>query len=243
MAEKYGFFDAIVTNGVADRAYTADDINEIFSGVLSNGVVRNYTNALSVSSGSGMSVNVNTGKAIVNNHWYVNESVKNVTINTAHPTLNRYTRIIVRFTQASRTIGIVAVDGTPAATPVEPSLTQTDDVYEIPLALVYVGAGVTSITSNNITDNRSYVAGLTDPTPLNFRMYNYTQENAGGQTNFDLPVSYNYTPDTKLMVYNNGLLCQESEYTIQINEVEGNYMVVFPTARVLGTEMSFIMLN
>lgn len=245
MAQKYGFFNAVISNGKADRIYNADDINTFFEGILSDGVYKAVDNALLVEAGaSGLTVKVNTGKALVNQHWYINDTIVTLTLNSAHATLNRCTRIVVRYNKANRVIELATVDSSNAEIPVEPKLTQNENVYEIPLATIYVKAGATSITADNITDKRTYVAGLVDPTPLNYRRYDYTvTDYTAGQSYFDIPLSYNLTLNTLLQVYVNGLLCQPSEYYLMVNEVEGNYMVVFNEKKALNSELSFIMIN
>lgn len=245
MAQKYGFFNAVMTDGKADRIYNADDINTFFEGVLSDGVYKAVNNALLVEAGaSGLTVKVNTGKALVKQHWYINDAIVTLTINSAHATLNRYTSVVIRYNKANRVIELATVDGANASTPVAPPLTQTEDVYEIVLANIYVKAGATSIASGDITDKRTYVAGLVDPTPLNYRRYDYTvTDYTAGQSYFDIPLSYNLTINTLLQVYVNGLLCQPSEYYLMVNEVEGNYMVVFNEKKALNSDLSFIMIN
>ena len=54
----------------------------------------------------------------------------------------------------SRNIQIAVVSGTPAGTPVAPSLTRTSDIYELGIADVLVPTAATSIIANNIIDTR-----------------------------------------------------------------------------------------
>lgn len=244
MAQRYGFFNAVMENGKADRTYKADDINDFFKGILSDGVFKLLDNALLVELGTGLSVNVNTGKALVAQHWYYNDTIVNLPINSAHPTFKRYTTIVLRYDKSRRNITLATVDGTPTETPVAPALTQTEDIYELALANVLVVAGATELTADNITDVRTYVAGLVDPVELGYRRYDYTvTDYEAGQSYFDIPLSYNLTLNTVLQVYCNGLLCMPSEYSLMVNEIEGNYMVVFNTKRAKGSELSFIMFN
>ena len=55
------------------------------------------------------------------------------------------------------------VQGTPAASPTAPALTQNAETYEMPLADIYVGAGVTSILAANISDRRYDIGHLYEP--------------------------------------------------------------------------------
>jgi len=244
MAQKYGFFTAQKINGVADRLYTADDFNAFFKGILSDGVYRLSDNALIVETGTrGLSVAVNTGRALVKQHWYTNDAIVTLTLNTAHATLNRYTTIAVRYDKTNRVIELVTVDGSNAETPTPATLTQTDDIYELGLATVYVKAGATSVTANDITDIRTYVSGLVDPVPLNYRRWTYTVTDYETQKYFDVPLSYNLTLNTSLQVFSDGLLCDSSMYKLQINEVEGNYMIVFNEPRIKGAVIEAILIN
>lgn len=244
MAQRYGFFNAIIENGKADRIYNADDVNDFFKGLLSDGIFKEVGNALRVESGEDFSVNVNTGKALVAQHWYYNDNIVNLKITPAHITYNRYTTVILRCDKSKRSITLTTLDGTVSDAPVPPTLTQNENIYEIAIANILVVTGATVISANDITDMRSYVSGLVDPTPLKYRRYDYTvTDYEDGQSYFDIPLSYNLTLDTVLQVYSNGLMCMPSEYSLMVNEVEGNYMVVFNTKRTKGSELSFIMIN
>lgn len=243
MAEKSGFFDAIVTNGVADRVYSADDINQIFDGLLSDGVFRLYQNALQVTAGDGLRVNVNTGKAIVNKHWYINTTVKNVAISTAHATLDRYSSVVLRYSRTNRSVILDVINAEPSSSPALPVLTKNNDVHEIRLANVLVKAGVTSLSDTDITDARQYAGGLVDSPALAYRRYTLKVTDHDIQRYFDIPDTYNLTVNTYLSVYADGVLCSESDYSLMINEVEGNMMVVFTTGKPINTVMEFIMIN
>lgn len=242
--EKYGFFDAIVNNGTPDRVYCSDDVNNIFKGMLSDGVFRMYENALNVVVADGLSINIETGKALVKGHWYINTTVLNLIITTAHATLPRISSIVLRYSRLDRVVKIATVDGIPSVAPLAPDLTQNNDIYELRLYDVYIEAGATGLSNTNITDSRTYAKGIVDTPTINYRRYDTVQTKyASGQCYFEIPASYNFTPATILQVYSNGLLCQQTDYTIQVNEVQGTYIIVFNVARELNTQLSFIMIN
>nr|DAJ81914.1 MAG TPA: Receptor Binding Protein [Caudoviricetes sp.] len=242
MAEKSGFFDAKMTSGEPDRIYSADDINNIFAGLLSDGVFRYYKNALLVSPAAGLSVNVDTGKAIVNNHWYINTTIKPLELSTAHATMPRYSSVVIRYTRSDRSVALAVVDGDPANTPNVPELMQTDDIYEIRLADILVEAGAMSIT-DKVTDRRSYCSGIVDSPEVDYRRYEYVVSSAAGETTIEVPGSYKLTINSNLKVYCNGLLCNSSEYTLLPNESTGNYMVVFNSAKYKGAELVFVIID
>lgn len=150
MAVTYGFFNSI--NG--DRTYNANQMSKYFEGLVSDGVYESVGGALQVLAGSGMMVNVQTGRMIINSKWLNNDAVIPLTITAAHATLNRYTAIVARLDIANREMLITTKDGTPATSPVKPTMANTASTVEKCLAYVYVGKGVTSITQANITDTR-----------------------------------------------------------------------------------------
>ena len=242
MAEKYGFFDAVMTNGTPDRIYSANDLNDIFKGILSDGVFRLYDGALKVTANSGLSVNIDTGKAIVKGHWYLNTTIKSMTLITAHATLNRYSSVVLRYSRSDRSVTLAIIDGEPASSPVVPNLTQNNDTYELKLADILVNAGATELTDDDITDGRTYAGGIVDAPAMYYRRYT---ETIGSSTRryFDIPDSYNLTTNTLLQVYSGGKLCASDEYYLQINEVEGNMMVVFNEAQASGNVIDIIMIN
>lgn len=148
---KYGFFNSV--NG--DRVYNAESFNDFFEGLISsNGVFEGVRGSFIVSAGTGLNISVATGKAIVNNHWVVNDAIEIVALDTAHGVLNRWDMIGLIWNSTDRTVTLRKTTGTPASTPVKPSPVRTTTEHEIVLAYVYVGAGVTSVTNADITDTR-----------------------------------------------------------------------------------------
>lgn len=151
MAVTYGFFNSVGN----DRLYNADQMSEYFDGLVSNGVYESVGNALQVLADSGMTVKVQTGRAIINCKWLNSDAVESIQITAAHAILNRYTAIVVRLDIGNRLMQIATVDGTPASTPAYPPITNSTTIKELCLAMVYVAAGATTITQANITDMRA----------------------------------------------------------------------------------------
>ena len=157
MALEYGFFNAVKqTDGTYDRVYNAEQMSRYFNGLVSPGVYESVGGGLQVRAGTGMTVQVQTGRAILgdNCQWLDNDAVLDIVLNAAHVTLNRYTAIVMRLDYANRNISIVAVDGANATAPTKPAMTRTSATMEYCLAYVYVGKGVTTITQSAITDTR-----------------------------------------------------------------------------------------
>ena len=157
MALEYGFFNAVKqTDGTYDRVYNAEQMSRYFNGLVSPGVYESVGGGLQVRAGTGMTVQVQTGRAILgdNCQWLDNDAVLDITLSAAHVTLNRYTAIVMRLDYTNRNISIVAIDGANATAPTKPAMTRTSAIMEYCLAYVYVGKGVTTITQSAITDTR-----------------------------------------------------------------------------------------
>lgn len=156
MAITCGFFNAIKdSNGNYDRTYNADQMSTYFEGLVSDGVYESVGDALQVVAGSGMEVQVKSGRALIGARWLKNDSAYTITLKASHVTLNRYTAIVARLDTSARTITIVAKDGDNATMPTKPAITNSNTVKELCLAYVYVGRGVTTITQSAIEDTRA----------------------------------------------------------------------------------------
>jgi len=157
----YGFFNSV--NG--DRKYDADQMSQYFKGLIGNGVFESVGSALAVSAGSGMNVEVASGRGVIECKWINNDATIEVPITGSHATLPRYTAVVMRLDKINREMKITTIDGTPAITPVKPSLSNTDTMKDLCLAWVLVPAGSSSISGINIEDARStsacgWVTGL-----------------------------------------------------------------------------------
>lgn len=150
MAIRSSFFNSV--NG--DRRYLAYNFAEYFASFIGNGVFANPSNAFQVYEKENMIVNVKAGKAWINGYIAVNDGDYNLTITNADGVLNRIDRIVLRLDFNVRAINIAVKKGAFASTPVAPTLQRDAEVYELVLADVYVGKGITRITQSNITDQR-----------------------------------------------------------------------------------------
>lgn len=155
MAITYYFFDAVQSGGTYDREYSADDFTAYYADVVGNGVVStDNDNKMAVARRTGLGIKVQSGQAFIQGCKIVNSSDKNFTLDAAHASYGRYDLVYAVLDRASRTMDLAVRKGTPSASPVEPTYSAT----ELPLAYVYVGAGKTSLSNNDITDLR----GLAD---------------------------------------------------------------------------------
>lgn len=148
MAVTYGFFNSV--NG--DRKYNAEQMSEYFRGIVNEGVFQHLDGGLAVTAGTGLAVNVASGRAIIQNRWVQNSDAMTLSISAASETYARKDAVVVRLNYSTRSIEIAVKAGTPAASPVAPSMTRNSTTYEMALAYVNVAANATSVT---ITDKRS----------------------------------------------------------------------------------------
>jgi len=150
MTVTYGFYDSVS----GDRAYTSLQFGSLFDGIVADGIFQSIGGALSVSPGTGMAVNVAIGRAWFDHTWIDNDAILSVTIDTAEIVYDRIDTIVVETNSdpATRANTIKVVKGTPASTPVAPTLTNSGYIHQYPLANVYVAANVTSFVSGNITN-------------------------------------------------------------------------------------------
>lgn len=122
-------------------------------------------NPLQVNASSGMNITVNAGVAWVQGTAAANagmytgclDSTATLTVATSDPTNPRIDNVIVQVTDlgtSSSTTVVVLQTGTPASSPVAPTL----PANSLLLAQIAVAANASSIVAGNITDKRVYTA-------------------------------------------------------------------------------------
>jgi hypothetical protein len=148
--EKYSFFD---DDGTGTRVYTSADFADFFNSIISSGVI-NKTGNLQVTSNSNMVVSVQPGIGYINGYYYELMQQKDITITAPDGTLGRKDIICLQLDLTQNLIQIVYRLGTPSASPVAPTLTRTDVIYELCLAQITVAASAGSIPQSAITDTR-----------------------------------------------------------------------------------------
>lgn len=155
MTKLFGPFN----NGVGASMFEAQWSNMMRT-IISDGVVKSYLNELEIYADStGMQVKAKTGGGWIKGHYYQNDAEETLALTTANPTLGRWDLVVleVDWTKSDNQMSVVVIAGTPAASPALPSLTQSTSKWQIALAKVVVGAGVTTINAGNITDSRNMV--------------------------------------------------------------------------------------
>lgn len=151
MAIKSGFFNSVDS----DRKYDAEDMNEFFDGLVNEGVFSTIGDTLLVSATTGLQIVVGSGRAWFLKSWIVNTVDKFLTLDAADLTYPRYDAIVLDMdkTLNVRENDIIIVKGTPAASPVNPSLISSEDHLQKALAYIYVDANETVIEQIDITNN------------------------------------------------------------------------------------------
>lgn len=145
-----------------DRVYKAEDWAWYFATFIANGVFPKPSDGLQVIAYSGMEIKVNAGYAFINGYAFRNQASHTITLDTAEGAQNRVDRVVVRWDLPQRDIYLAVLKGTPSAKPQATAVTRTTEIWELALADIYVGKGVTAIRTANITDQRfnSSVCGI-----------------------------------------------------------------------------------
>lgn len=124
---------------------------------LETGVISNYFNQLEVYADStGMQAKVKSGAAWIKGHYFESDEEEILPINTADAVNPRIDRIILRLDWTNNRIELAVLQGVPAVSPIPPGRSQNSSRWEISLARVNVGAGVTTITASDIKEERNF---------------------------------------------------------------------------------------
>jgi hypothetical protein len=144
------------TEPVYDRAITAEDERTFNKLRYTNGVFSSVGSALAVVSNNNMTVSVGTGGGHIEGALFYNNAPVNLQVEAADASLKRIDRVVAQFNTSTsvRAVNLVMRTGTAATNPVAPELRQESNLYEIALADITVGKGVTSISQSAITDQR-----------------------------------------------------------------------------------------
>lgn len=155
-------FNAIYDGEVYDRVYKAEDWAWYFATFIANGVFPKPSDGLQVIAYNGMEVKVNAGYAFINGYAFRNPASQSITLDTAEGALNRIDRVVVRWDLPQRDMYIAVLKGAPSAKPTATAITRNTEIWELALADIYIGKGVTKIQTKDITDQRfnSAVCGI-----------------------------------------------------------------------------------
>lgn len=149
MADQFGLFWNSINS---DRTYDADSFAEWLRKFFTTGI---FNGEMQVTPGTGMQVNVAPGYANLNGKVRFFDAAQTFTLDPASGTYPRIDTIVVRSDSTNRIITTEYVKGAySGASPVPTAPVRTSGIYEIVLAQILVGAGITAIMAQDITDTR-----------------------------------------------------------------------------------------
>lgn len=150
MANEHGlFFDSVG----GDRVYNSSDFAEWLQKFYTNGV---FDGDLQVTEYTGMKVMVASGYACINGRVKMFGATQQLTIPVAGSVYPRIDSIVIRLDLTNRQITCDVVQGEYSGnTPVPTAPTREGNIYELVIAQIAVGAGVTEINQSDITDTRA----------------------------------------------------------------------------------------
>ena len=158
MSYTSGFFDAVDQgNGNYDRIYDAASFAHYFSLLIKNGVFPNPSTGLQVkaSSAPNMTVSVQPGSAWINGYYFTLKDNPEILTIQSNATLFRIDSIILGLNYTNREIKPYVRSSAVSSAPSAVTLQRDGSVYEIELARVLVGPGVTQIVQQNVADMRT----------------------------------------------------------------------------------------
>lgn len=143
-------FPFLSRDGDRKVLYTA--FRSLFHAYFTNGVfLTSGENNIEAVSKNGMTLTVKAGKCNINGVFCDIDADVDVTLDSAGSSA-RTDRIVLRLNdnEEARSVSVVVLKGNPNAQ----ALTRTGAIYDLCIAEVTVGTGVTSITNANIKDTR-----------------------------------------------------------------------------------------
>ena len=263
MAEKGFFFNAFPDSNFEtgyDRNYSADDISNWLQVAFTTGVVKtnsqnNEPQGLKVVATSGMTINVNAGYACILGKPYLNNALVSFTVPTAPTSGTRYDYIVLRMdntqVQGARRTYLRYVEGG-SSVPTVSNLTRTDEIYDLMLAYIQVGANVTTIQQGQIKDQRgdaslcpwfTAVKGYEDYYDAIVQQFesNITLASSSNVVTTTLASSLYNDRFSIIEVYCNGLKEENTAYSVSTS---GGYIVItFTAQKTAGAKISVVLDN
>lgn len=150
-AQEYGYF---FNSQNSDRKYNADSFETWLKPFFISGV---FAGTLQVTAQNtpDMTVKVSPGFANLNGKPGYWPDTNTLELDTASGVYSRIDTIVLRRDNTNRQISLEVVTGVASASPQPTAPQRTSDIFELVLAQILVGVGVTEITAANITDTRT----------------------------------------------------------------------------------------
>lgn len=234
----YGFYNS----KNHDRVYDASDFSKIFNGIINDGVFMSVGDRFNVTpapnEGGGLVVSVGSGRAWFNGTWNNNDSKILLTLSPSDMIEGRIDAVVISVDLAQRENKIEIVQGSISESPTRPNLVNTSTKYYYPLAYVTVGANVTTIVANNISNvvglsPTPYVTGILETTDIDYLYESWEdkfnvwfddlQQQLSGDVASNLMNEINgvkrtlMTKEDKLNLQNETLIFTESKEKVFIN--------------------------
>lgn len=102
-------------------------------------------------------VDVQVGAALIQGYFYETTAVVTLTVGANASGNARVDAVVLRLDFASQTIRLAIKQGTPAASPVAPTMQQDASFWEIPIANIAVANGFTTLAQTTITQRQRAV--------------------------------------------------------------------------------------
>lgn len=150
MSVTSGFFNSLNH----DRRYNAQQMSAIFDGIINDGVFANIGAAFAISVDTGVTINIDKGKAWFNSAWVYNDALLPKTLEGSEVVLDRIDAVVIEVDHSEnvRMGDIKIVKGTPSSSPQRPAMAATTYKHQYPLAYIYRKAGSTAIAQADITN-------------------------------------------------------------------------------------------
>lgn len=104
-------------------------------------------------------IHLNPGAALVNGRLYINNADLTFTVQDNSSGSPRVDLLVIRRDAVAQTARAVLRQGTPAGSPVPPTLTQNSTTYEIPIATIQVANGFASLAQTAIANVANVIGG------------------------------------------------------------------------------------
>lgn len=150
MSVTSGFFNSLNH----DRRYSAQQMSAIFDGIINDGVFANIGVAFAITADSGVTINIGVGKAWFNSAWVYNDALLPKTLEGSEVVIDRIDAVVIEVdhSESVRMGDIKIVKGSPSSSPKNPTMANTANKHQYPLAYIYRKAGSTEITQADITN-------------------------------------------------------------------------------------------
>ena len=134
-----------------DRTMSSSSWRKMLKSFFTNGIFTQ--NDFLTTANNSMQLTVGTGNASINGAFYPLEEEKTLSIDSSSGTYTRYDAVCIEFNLTDRQFYLKIVKG--GSDSKRPTPVRTSSTYQLFVAIVSIGQGVTKLVQNNISDVRS----------------------------------------------------------------------------------------